>query len=335
MKALRRIEKAAGAASVQDIEKPTVGPDQVLLKVAYCGICGSDMHAYLNHPGYEFVLPQVTFGHELSGTIEASNAKGWDVGKPASMIALQACLRDDCTPCSDGYPQLCQSRQVQGFHLDGGMAEYAVIHSDYLVPLPESMDLKSAALTEPLSVAVHCVDACSSVTEGSRVIVTGPGIIGMLCALVARHRGADVLIVGTESDIPVRLTAAAKVGFKTAVAGTGDLNGYDADVLIEASGAAVAFAQAWRMVRLRGLVSIVAIYGHNADVDLTQFVRRQIDIQTSYASSYPEYLVAIELLESGVIPVDDLVQVYDLVDGIQGFKDAEQQAVLKPLLKCN
>ena len=94
-------------------------------------------------------------------------------------------------------------------------------------------------------------------------------------------------------------------------------------------------AQAWRMVRLRGLVSIVAIYGHNADVDLTQFVRRQIDIQTSYASSYPEYLVAIELLESGVIPVDDLVQVYDLVDGIQGFKDVEQQAVLKPLLKCN
>ena len=320
MKALRRREKAPGAAAIEDVATPSIGRDEVLVKIAYCGICGSDMHAYLNHPGYEFVLPQVTFGHELSGTVVESNAAEWTTGSPVSMIALQACLKADCTPCSDGYPQLCSDRRVQGFHLDGGMAEYAAIHKDYLVALPADLDLKTASLTEPLSVAVHCVQACSDISKGDRVIVTGPGIIGLLCALVARHVGADVLLVGTEHDEAVRLTAARKIGFNTAIVGKDDLNGYDADALIEASGAAVAFANAWRMVKLRGQVTVVAIYGHNADVELTQFVRKQIDIRTSYASSKPEYETAIQLLSEGVIPVDNLVAIYDLADGIQGFK---------------
>jgi L-iditol 2-dehydrogenase len=334
MRALRRLEKVTGAAALCDIEKPEIGPDEVLLQVSYCGICGSDLHAYLNHPGYDFVLPQVTFGHELSGTVAASNAAEWTEGMPATMIALQGCLQADCTPCSEKYPQLCPKRQVQGFHFDGGMAEYIAVHKNYLIPLPLELDLKAASLTEPLSVACHCVQDCSSIQDGDRVIVTGPGIIGMLCALVARHMGADVIIVGTEADEAVRLSAAQKIGFKTATVGKDDLTNYNADVLIEASGAAVAFSNAWKMVKLRGEISIVAIYGHNADVELTQFVRRQLSIRTSYASSTPNYKTAIELLSSGAIPVDELVAVYPLSNGIQGFKDAEQQSVVKPILNC-
>ncbi|MFT5122356.1 MAG: L-iditol 2-dehydrogenase [Kiritimatiellia bacterium] len=339
MKALRRLRREAHAAEVQQVNPPTPGPGEVLLRVAYCGICGSDLHAYLNHAGYESVLPAVTFGHEFSGHVVTCGADvdGWKEGQAAIMIAVQGCLQ--CELCASGLPQLCPNRRVQGLHLDGGMAEYVVVDQQYLIPIPEQMDLKAAALTEPLSVAQHCVADCSSIKAGDRVAVTGPGIIGMLSALVARHIGAEVIVCGTAADEAVRLSAARKIGFKTITVGK-DLPplheqlSAPVDVLIEASGAPMAFSQAWQSVRPNGEVAVIAIYGFNADMDVTQFVRKQIDIRTTYASSQPNYLAALELLAAGGIPVDELVKVYPLSEGIKGFKDAERQAVMKPMLAC-
>jgi L-iditol 2-dehydrogenase len=339
MKALRRFKREARAAEVRDLETPSPGQGEVLLKVAYCGICGSDLHAYLNHAGYESVLPEVTLGHECSARVVecGPGVDGWAAGQAAVLIAVQGCLK--CARCSSGLPQLCSNRRVQGLHLDGGMAEYVVVDQHYLLPLPENLELMAAALTEPLSVAHHCVADCSSIQAGDRVVVTGPGIIGMLSAIVARHAGAEVIVCGTANDETVRLPVARKLGFETLTIGPDQPPLHEqldapADVLVEASGSPIALAEAWQSVRPAGQVAVVAIYGFNVDIDITQFIRKQIDLRTTYGSAPPNYIAALDLLKADLIPVNELVKVYPLTEGIQGFKDSEQQAVMKPLLDC-
>jgi L-iditol 2-dehydrogenase len=346
VKALRRQSHSPRDAAVQDCEQPEPGEGQVRLKVSHCGICGSDLHAWLNHPGYESVLPEVTFGHELSATIDSlgPGVTDWQLGQAVTMIAVQGCLDHRCVYCSNGQPQLCMTRRVQGLHLDGGMAEYLCVSTDYLLPLPTDLDMLSAALTEPLSVAVHCVENCSRIQAGDKVIVSGPGIIGMLCAITARHLGADVCVVGTDADEAVRLSAARAIGFTTLTVGRGQaslaeqytaLTGREADVLIEASGASPALASAWESVRRDGSISVVALYGQSVTMDVTQFVRKQLAVFTSYASAPPSYERALDMLKNGVVPVNELVKVYDLSDGIQAFDDAEHQRVMKPVLRCS
>ncbi|MEC7542599.1 MAG: alcohol dehydrogenase catalytic domain-containing protein, partial [Verrucomicrobiota bacterium] len=187
MKAFRRHARRERAASLVEVPVPVPGKNQVLLKVSHCGICGSDLHAWLNHPGYESVLPEVTFGHELSGSVVSTgpDAGDWKEGDRAVMIALQASHDPNDRYCAEGLPQLSPRRRVQGLHLDGGMAEYVCVEQEFLLPIPNGLDLPLAALTEPLSVAEHCIGNRSSVGPGDRVVVSGPGIIGMFCALSA------------------------------------------------------------------------------------------------------------------------------------------------------
>lgn len=345
MKAFRRHKQEAYAAGVVDCPVPEPNDQQVLLRVHYCGVCGSDLHAFLNHNGYESVLPQVTFGHEFAGTIEriGSDVSHWAVGQKATILAAQACLRDDCRYCAAGDTNLCPKRKVQGLHLDGGMAEYVVIDQRYLVALPDNLEMKAAALTEPLSVADHCVIDCSHIQPGDLVVVTGPGIIGMLCALVARHVGGQVVVVGAASDDAVRLPAARQIGFETVIVGNGHPElaeqiqakyGCEADGFIEASGAPPALTAAADTVRMNGWVTVVAIYASDVVLNMTSFVRKQIDIRTCYASAMPSYIRAFKLLADGKIPVEQLVRTYPLEDALSAFADAEKQAVMKPMLIC-
>src|SRR5215831_13306221 len=145
MKALRRLRRAARAAEIQDVPVPSPGPGEVLLAVSHCGVCGSDLHAFLNHRGYEGFPEQFTFGHEFSGIVEnlGSGVSGWRVGDRAVVVSVQGCFE-----------------------------------KKYLIRLPEGMDMVAAALAEPLSVADHCVSDCAKTGKGELVAVSGPGIIG-------------------------------------------------------------------------------------------------------------------------------------------------------------
>ena len=344
MKAIRRFQKAPRAAQIENVAIPEPGPNQVLLKVHYCGVCGSDLHAYLNHAGYETVLEQVTFGHEVAGVIESigTDVQNWNPGERAILTAIQP-TDSDCPYVQSGRPQLSPSRRVQGLHLDGGMAEYVIIEQQFLIRIPDNLDLRSAALTEPLSVADHCIVNRSDIGKNDKVIVSGPGIIGILCAIVARHQGARVLVSGTKADEKVRLSAARNIGFDTVTVGP-DLPplheqsihhfGTEADAFVEASGAGPALTDSWQSVQMDGTISAVALYGQNVNMDVTQFVRKQIDIRTSYGSALSSYERAMELLEKNIVPTEQLVRHYELRNGLQAFEDAEKQEVMKPILEC-
>ena len=346
MKAFRRHARRERAASLVEVPVPEPGKNQVLLKVSHCGICGSDLHAWLNHPGYESVLPEVTFGHELSGSVVSTgpDAGDWKEGDRAVMIALQASHDPNDRYCAEGLPQLSPRRRVQGLHLDGGMAEYVCVEQEFLLPIPDGLDLQLAALTEPLSVAEHCIGNRSSVGPGDRVVVSGPGIIGMFCALSARSRGAEVILTGTEQDETTRLSAARTIGFETLLVGHGHPPLHEqitaffpdgADALVEASGSAHALADSWQSVRPDGVVTAVALYSRTIDFDLTQFLRKQIDLRTSYASSRPDYLRAFDLLSQGAIDLAALTRTYPLAEAGQAFADSENLQVMKALLACS
>jgi len=346
MKAFRRFARKQRAARLVELPNPEPKENEVLLKVSHCGICGSDLHAWLNHKGYESVLPEVTFGHEISGTVEkvGPGAEDWQVGDRAVMIALQTPYDRDDRYCQDNLPQLSSRRRVQGLHLDGGMAEYVCVDMEFLIPIPDGLALSLAALTEPLSVAEHCIESRTHIQNGSDVVVSGPGIIGLLCAISARNRGANVLLSGTEYDEPIRLCAARKIGFETLTVGPGKVSLHEqvlhhfphgADALVEASGAPTALSDSWKSVRPDGSVTAVALYSRSIDIDLTQFLRKQIDLRTSYASSKDDYLRSFDLLLSEKIDSSVLTKEYPLKDAEQGFIDSEQLAVTKVLLDCS
>ncbi len=345
MKALRRQAREARAIAIETIAAPEPGPGEALLKVDYCGVCGSDLHVYLHHQGYESVLPRVTLGHEWSGRI-VSYGEGvtrFKNGDRATMIALQGCGRPDCFQCSRGVTQLCPERRVQGLHLDGAMAEFVTVEDRYLVPLPEGIDPIAAALTEPLSVACHCVFDCSTIGPGDRVVVSGPGIIGILCALMARKRGAEVVVSGLDQDQAVRLAAARKIGFETLTVGADHPPlakqveahfGRGADTLVDASGASTVLERGAECVRAGGSLCVVALYPREVTLDFNVLVRNQIAVQTCYASSLPNYRDAIDALLRGEIPIAELVKTYPLEDGVRAFEEAERLEVLKPVLAC-
>lgn len=335
MLSLRKLEKVAGSLALQEVPVPEPGPGEVVLQVAACGVCGSDLHAYNQDPGYEFVNAPVTLGHEFAGTVVAVGAgvNGWSRGQRAAAIAIQFC--GSCAMCRSGHEQLCLDRRIQGLHHDGGMAEYVKVQARYLVPLPVELDLQEAALVEPLSVAVHCVADRTAIAPGDLAVVTGPGIIGMLCALVARLRGARVFVAGAAADVAVRLPVAQELGFETVVVGDRSLAAQlprPADVLIEASGAAPALAGAFDALRRGGHLTVVGMYAQPVNWFMTTAVRNELTINCSYASAYPSYVQAIELIRTGRIPVGPVVRRYPLADGPRAFAAALAKQVMKPLL---
>jgi L-iditol 2-dehydrogenase len=260
------------------------------------------------------------------------------------MIALQTHHDENDPYCRMRLPQLSSRRRVQGLHLDGGMAEYVCVEEEFLLPIPQGLDLELAALTEPLSVAEHCIGNRTPIGPDDKVIISGPGIIGLLCAISARSRGAEVIISGTERDEATRLTAARTIGFETLVVGPGhpplqeQITAYfpdGADALVEASGSAHALADAWQSVHANGTVTAVALYSRTIDFDLTQFLRKQIDLRTSYASSKEDYLRAFKLLQDGAVDASVLTQNYSLADAEQGFIDSENLEATKVLLDCS
>ena len=345
MKSFRRFARKEKAARLSEVEIPKPRKGEVLLKVCFCGICGSDLHAWLNHKGYESVLPEVTFGHELSGIIveRGDQAKRWEIGQKMVMIALQTKHDPNDPFCQNNLPQLSPRRRVQGLHFDGGMAQFVVVEEEFLLPIPEGLSMENAALTEPLSVAEHCVGNRTSIKKNDRVVVSGPGIIGILSAISARSRGAEVLVVGTEQDEQVRLSAAGKLGFRTLIVGQSHHPLHEqvkkqfpggADSLIEASGSPLALRDSWRSVRPDGVVTAVALYARLIELDLNQFLRKQIDLRTSYASSQADYNRAFELLRNGDVESNMLLSFYNLTEAEKGFADSESLKVMKAMINC-
>jgi L-iditol 2-dehydrogenase len=313
---------------IVDLPTPRVDEDEVLILVAACGICGSDVHGYDGSSGRR--IPPLIMGHEAAGTIAAigSGVTGFKVGDRVTFDSTVYCGK--CAFCRSGKVNLCDRREVIGvscaeFRRDGAFAEYIAVPERILYTLPPQMSFPEAAMVEAVSVALHAV-GLSGVTGGETAVVIGAGMIGLLAMQAARAAGcARVLIADIDET---RLSLARSLGADAVIHGSGsDLTheiheltgGVGADLALEAVGRAESVAAAIDAVRKGGTVTLIGNITPTISFPLQNVVSREIRVLGSAASA-GEYPQAIELVASGRIQVKPLITaVAPLEDGPTWF----------------
>ena len=286
------------------------GPDQVQLQVAYCGICGTDLHLFHGNMDHRVRIPQV-FGHEVSGTIRAvgDRVKNFKPGDHVTVRPLDPC--GECPACRAGHSHVCQRLKFIGIDAPGALQTLWTVPAHTLHLLPGSLSLETAALVEPLAVACHDVGR-AKLNRGEYVVIQGGGPIGILIAIVAKQRGAKVLI--TEVN-PFRLNLARELGFEAMNPQTEDVVKYvteqtataGADVVFEVSGSAAGAASMTKLARVRGRIVVVAVFSEIPKVDLFQFFWRELELAGTRLYESHDFEEAIELVSSGNLPLDRLI----------------------------
>ena len=339
MRAVSMQSNTARDLALIDVAVPDPAPHEVRIKVEAVGICGSDVSMAMAKPNFDFVERPRIFGHEFAGTIDAvgSRVGDWHAGDPVSCLSILGCLQ--CDDCLSGNTSRCARRRILGFHMSGAMADWVAVDARYILPL-RGLSPVAGALLEPLAVACRCVHGACDIAAGyGSVVISGCGIIGLLCALIARACGAQVSITGLPLDVDVRLKKAQELGFTTIVISeeTGSLLDQlpgPVDLLIEASGAPPALAEAGQVVVTGGLIGVVATYADSVALPATELVRAEQRLHMSFGASRHDFDQAINHIEKGDIPVDELVDTYSLEEALIAFDDSiaktTQKAVLIP-----
>ena len=297
-----------GEVAVHPADVPTPGPTQVLIEVAAVGICGSDVH-YYDHGGIgDFMVKEpLVLGHEASGTIRAVGSAVTDreAGQRVAMEPQETCGR--CEQCLAGRYNLCPD--VHFFAtppIHGAFAQFVVLESHRAHPVPDSLSDEAAALIEPLSVGIWAAQK-ANVQPGDRVLVTGAGPVGLLCADVARARGAAWVVVSDTNDR--RLEVAAQRGANqtvNAMAGPLIEQIDPVNVILECSGAAPAVNGAFAVAAPAARIILVGMGSASMElpVQLIQVKELMVTGTFRYANTYP---AAIALAASGVVDLDSLV----------------------------
>jgi (R,R)-butanediol dehydrogenase/meso-butanediol dehydrogenase/diacetyl reductase len=330
-----------GAKTFTVEQRPQVAPqaEEVQLEVAYTGICGTDLHIFHGDMDARVAAPAV-IGHEMSGRILhlGSGVTGWSVGDPVTVMPLVWC--GACPACRAGNEHLCHRLNFIGIDSAGSMQGRWTVPTNTLVRLPEALDLRHAALVEPVAVAVHDVRR-SGLSAGEKAVVVGGGPIGLLIATVARHSGADVLLV--EPD-PFRRHVAELGGLVTVDPTTVTVPelveewsaGAGAAVAFEVSGAAAGVQTAVDVLAVRGRLVLVAIHPTPRPVNLHRFFWRELTLIGARLYRRADFERAVELVSEAVLPAESLISRVVPIDQVaEAFAALESSAgVMKVLIDC-
>lgn len=312
---------------------------QVQIRVAYCGICGTDLHIFHGKMDRRVHMPQI-LGHEMSGTIVAlgPGVAGFAAGDRVTVRPLDPC--GACPACHAGHTHICQNLKFIGIDAPGALQGLWTVPAHTLHRLPANLTFAQGALIEPLAVACHDV-RLAAVQEGEFVVVQGGGPIGTLVALVARAKGAGVVL----SEVnPYRLTLAKELGLEAVNPRSTDVvefvtertGGAGADVVFEVSGSAAAAELMTKLPRTRGRIVVVAIFSEPPAVDLFRFFWRELKLMGARVYESVDFENAIQLAASGALPLDRIVTTTILLaDLASGFREMERGGeVMKVLVEC-
>ncbi len=325
MKALVRYDDQAYAWRVEEMDEPVCGPEEVKIKVAYAGICGSDLHMYHG----VFIVPgKFVSGHEFSGTIAeiGEQVTGFMVGERVTVEHTYSTC-GVCKVCRKGSYQLCKERKSIGFDVNGAFAEYLTVRPEYIHRLPKNVSLKEAGLSEPLACAVHAVELIKP-EPFDRVLVIGPGPIGLLTALTFMAHQAKVDIVGTPND-GLRLDKAREMGIS--VIENPEEDAYS--IVAECSGSQGGMNLALKSVERGGQYLQVGIAGKPVSLDFDAPLYKELNIQGTYCHNYASWEKTIDYLSRGLIDVKPLIsKVIALEDWKEAIEELDQQKALKILI---
>lgn len=306
MRGLAKVSRKEGAMELVERDRPTPGRDEVLVEVDYAGLCGSDAGIYQFKSGFERMDLPTVIGHEYTGIVAevGSDVTSVEVGDRVIERPIRYC--GDCYQCNIGEQNLCQNAVITGVDVDGGFGQYVAVPEQSIHLVPEGIDPRHAATIEPTSICTRAVVRNSRVSAGDRVLVEGPGPIGLITAQVAAAQGGQVVVTGVGNDADYRLPLADDLGFRTVNVAEEDLDrvteevtdGIGYDVAFDATGHPSGLTTATEQVRKGGQVVLIGQTGETT-IDYAPLVRREIDIQCSYTSVYEDYERAVRMIATG------------------------------------
>ncbi len=298
---------------IEDRQRPSAGPGEIVLRIGYCGICGSDLHATEANPVP--LASGVVLGHEFAGTVAESQSPDWQVGDRAIGVPLQPC--DECAGlgvCRDGLGILCPKGVIVGLSpkAPGGYAEYVRITARHALRVPDGLDLKHAALAEPLAVGAHAVRAAGALL-GARVLVMGAGPIGLAVTIFSKISGARDVVV-SEPD-PARRARAEEFGATAMIdpgaeppgAAFARLTGARAEVVFECVGVPGLLATCFDAASLQGRIVVVGV-NRGEDVVLPRIgIRKELTIRFVLGYVPDDFSLVLDLLGRGRIDAGAMI----------------------------
>lgn len=323
---------------IADHPVPDVPKGHVLLKVAACGICGSELETFKNHSPRR--RPPLIMGHEFCGTVVNPGSAPIPEGRRVVSHSLVTC--GACSFCRSGREHLCPNRRVFGMHMPGAFAEYVSVPASSLIEWPDGLPAESACLAEPLANGVHVADMLKR-HDVQTVVILGAGPIGLMC-----QQTVQVLLKAKTlvSDlVPERREFARKLGARAVLdPRTQDVaalvreatGGEGADAVVDAVGSALTKRQSLELVRPGGAVVWIGLHENTMPIDTYEITLPEKAVYGSYAASTDELRQAVSLLVSGAIDSTSWVQVFPLENGVEAFqrmlagKGRDIKAVLRP-----
>jgi L-iditol 2-dehydrogenase len=341
MKAVVKYENKPHATELREVPIPEIGESDVLVEVAYIGVCGTDPHMHTGAVKFDFNCPFI-LGHEFAGTIVKA-------GKQVTEFKVNDRVTSEthadycgyCTLCRTNNYHLCRERKGFGFHLDGAFTKYVKVPGRILHRVPDNVSLKAASLTEPLCVAYKSVICNSTVNPGDTVVVIGPGPIGLLCMKMAQFSGASQIVaIGTEGD-DNRLELAKSFGATITINSSkkdplpkimslGD--GYGADLIVDTAGSAETLKLSMDAVRPNGLITKIGWGPKPVNLSLDPLIAKSVTLRGHFSHTWDVWekcltmmgkgQIDLELLITHELPIDKWQEAFELVENKEAVKVA-------------
>ncbi len=285
---------------LENVEEPTPGPKEVTIKIAYCGICGSDLHAFKGeHP---FISLPATPGHEFSGIVSTIGKNVYDFKAGDRVTVEPSLVCGQCYNCKTGRYNICLNLRVMGCQGDGAMADYLIVPADKVVPIPKNLSLKHAALVEPLAVGVHAVKRGGDLFN-KNVVIIGAGTIGLSVLLCVVNAGAKNIIITDLSDERLELARqlganqiinASKVNVVEKICSEQPYKGID--VAFECVGIEPSIRDAMDVIRKGGRVLVCGVFGNEVKINMGNVQDREQEIIGTLMYTRTDFEEAVHML---------------------------------------
>lgn len=325
--------------TIEDRPVPEVKDDEVLIEVAACGICGSELESFASHSAKR--TPPIIMGHEFCGTIKTvgRSVKNYKVSDRVVSNAIVAC--GECSQCKNGATNLCIRRQVFSIHRNGAFGEFVNVPESSLLPMPEGLPAEQACMAEPLANGVHMVGLTDHIAC-KKVLVIGAGPIGLMAMQAFKAlRNADCFV----SDIDTaRLKVAKRLGARVTIDPNTEklaelimdlTNNEGVDIVVDAVGRTVTTAQALNVVRPGGAVVLIGLQQNSYGLASYDIILPEKQVIGSYAATQKDMATALQLMAEGKVDVSSWVNYYPLEEGVAAFKDmlAARNGHIKSVIK--
>ena len=334
MKAVVKYAAGAGNIDVRDVEEPACGPGLVKVQVAFCGVCGTDLHVL--HDTFRN-YPPVVLGHECAGTVieVGPGVSSVAIGDPVTVLGATAVTCGLCAYCRSGYFIFCPKRRGMGHGVNGAFARF-LSKPDHVAAL-----LEAGALSEPFAAVVQAVTEITQVRLGETAVVSGPGPIGLLCVKLLAAEGIQTIVAGTPDDGD-RLAAARRFGAQHIVnvgeRGLGDAvrdftRGVGADVAFECSGHPDSVRGCLDSLRPMGRYTQVGICGRDIQFPMDQVFYKQLTVRGSVTYTAATWSRMMNIFAQGKVRLDDLVSAtLPITEWQKAFDLCAARGALKVLL---